>query len=188
MRPSGPDAKARVSPAKTADPYSHPDALRRFRRGKYRRTAKQALDSPWEKWTVFLHPSQRQVVERVFTGPARVAGSAGTGKTVVALHRAASARASRPERARPAHDFSEPLARALERKASFPDRREAAVVPALTSPRFLGWRASFSARFRPQAPRRVARTGEQRARQSGRAGGRRQGDTCGVHPFGMDAM
>ena len=48
-----------------------------------------ALDAPWEAWTVFLHPSQRDFVERAFTGPARVSGSAGTGKTVVALHRAA---------------------------------------------------------------------------------------------------
>jgi superfamily I DNA and RNA helicase len=48
----------------------------------------RALDFPWEKWTVFLHPAQRQLVERDYTGPARVAGSAGTGKTIVALHRA----------------------------------------------------------------------------------------------------
>ena len=47
-----------------------------------------ALDYPWEKWTIFLHPAQRQLVERDFQGPARVSGTAGTGKTVVALHRA----------------------------------------------------------------------------------------------------
>jgi superfamily I DNA/RNA helicase len=49
----------------------------------------RALDYPWEKWAVFLHPDQRALVERSFNGPARVSGSAGTGKTVVALHRAA---------------------------------------------------------------------------------------------------
>ena len=43
---------------------------------------------PWEKWTVFLHPAQRALVERNYNGPARVSGSAGTGKTIVALHRA----------------------------------------------------------------------------------------------------
>ena len=48
-----------------------------------------ALEYPWEKWTVFLHPAQQGLVERNFNGPARVSGSAGTGKTVVALHRAA---------------------------------------------------------------------------------------------------
>ncbi|MCZ7677224.1 MAG: AAA family ATPase [Roseovarius sp.] len=49
---------------------------------------KAALDAPWEKWTVFLHPAQREFVGRDFNGPARVIGSAGTGKTIVALHRA----------------------------------------------------------------------------------------------------
>ena len=49
---------------------------------------RRALEYPWEKWTVFLHPAQRQVVERTYRGPARVSGSAGTGKTIVVLHRA----------------------------------------------------------------------------------------------------
>src|SRR3546814_5194872 len=48
----------------------------------------RALAFPWEKWTTFLHPAQRQWVEREYAGPARIAGSAGTGKTIVALHRA----------------------------------------------------------------------------------------------------
>jgi superfamily I DNA/RNA helicase len=47
------------------------------------------LDAPLEKWRVFLHPSQRQLVERSWNGPVRVLGGAGTGKTVVAMHRAA---------------------------------------------------------------------------------------------------
>lgn len=47
------------------------------------------LDAPLEKWRIFLHPSQRQLVERVWSGPVRVLGGAGTGKTVVAMHRAA---------------------------------------------------------------------------------------------------
>ena len=49
---------------------------------------RRALEYPWDKWTVFLHPARRQVVERSYRGPARVSGSAGTGKTIVALHRA----------------------------------------------------------------------------------------------------
>ena len=48
----------------------------------------RALDYPWEKWAVFLHPAQRQIVETDYGGPFRVAGSAGTGKTIVAIHRA----------------------------------------------------------------------------------------------------
>lgn len=71
-----------------ADPFSHPDAQRRFRVMKDVEELERALDFPWEKWTVFLHPAQRQWVERDYAGPARISGSAGTGKTIVALHRA----------------------------------------------------------------------------------------------------
>ena len=46
------------------------------------------LNQPLAKWRVFLHPDQRALVERTWNGPVRVLGSAGTGKTVVALHRA----------------------------------------------------------------------------------------------------
>lgn len=70
------------------DPFQHPDAQRRFRVMADAEELSRALDYPWDKWTVFLHPSQRQMVERDYAGPARVSGSAGTGKTVVALHRA----------------------------------------------------------------------------------------------------
>ena len=73
----------------TTSPFDHPDAQRRFRVMTNVDELQQALDYPWEKWTVFLHPEQRQWVERSYNGPARVSGSAGTGKTIVALHRAA---------------------------------------------------------------------------------------------------
>lgn len=52
-------------------------------------TLEAMLDAPLEKWRVFLHPSQRTLVERNWNGPVRVLGGAGTGKTVVAMHRAA---------------------------------------------------------------------------------------------------
>lgn len=39
------------------------------------------------RWRVFLHPTQRKIVERAYSGPARVSGGPGTGKTIVALHR-----------------------------------------------------------------------------------------------------
>ena len=48
------------------------------------------LSAPIEEWMIFLHPDQRALVQRRFAGPARVSGSAGTGKTVVGLHRAAA--------------------------------------------------------------------------------------------------
>ena len=47
------------------------------------------LAGPIEEWMLFLHPEQRSIVDRDYNGPARVRGSAGTGKTVVAIHRAA---------------------------------------------------------------------------------------------------
>lgn len=46
------------------------------------------LNAPLDKWRVFLHPTQRNLVERDWNGPVRVLGGAGTGKTVVAMHRA----------------------------------------------------------------------------------------------------
>ncbi|MCP4402491.1 MAG: UvrD-helicase domain-containing protein [bacterium] len=46
------------------------------------------LNAPLERWRVFLHPTQRRMVRTHFNGPARVLGGAGTGKTVVAMHRA----------------------------------------------------------------------------------------------------
>lgn len=70
----------------SADPFKHPDAQRRFRAMNDIEELERALNYPWEKWTVFLHPAQRQVVEKDYSGPARVSGSAGTGKTIVALH------------------------------------------------------------------------------------------------------
>ena len=70
------------------NPFDHPDAQRRFRVMTNLEELQRALDFPWEKWTVFLHPEQREFVERDYNGPARVSGSAGTGKTIVALHRA----------------------------------------------------------------------------------------------------
>lgn len=50
---------------------------------------RRLIAAPIEDWMVFLHPAQQEFVERDFSGPARVKGSAGTGKTTVALHRAA---------------------------------------------------------------------------------------------------
>jgi len=47
------------------------------------------LAAPLERWRVFLHPGQRKLVERDWAGPVKVTGGAGTGKTVVAMHRAA---------------------------------------------------------------------------------------------------
>ena len=49
---------------------------------------KKIMSAPLEKWRIFLHPTQRKIVNKNFSGSARVLGGAGTGKTVVAMHRA----------------------------------------------------------------------------------------------------
>lgn len=49
---------------------------------------RRIMAEPLEKWRIFLHPAQRQLVEKDFSGSYRVLGGAGTGKTVVAMHRA----------------------------------------------------------------------------------------------------
>ncbi|ABK18536.1 UvrD-helicase domain-containing protein [Syntrophobacter fumaroxidans] len=98
------------------DPFDHPDAQRRFRVMHDVEALERALDYAWEKWTVFLHPAQRQLVERQFSGPARVSGSAGTGKTIVALHRAVHLARIHPDARVLLTTFSETLANALRTK------------------------------------------------------------------------
>ena len=96
-----------------SDPFNHPDALRRFRVMTNVDELKRALEYPWEKWTVFLHPSQRSLVERDCTGPTRVSGSAGTGKTIVGLHRAVHLAHIHPQAQILLTTFSPALANAL---------------------------------------------------------------------------
>ena len=103
-RPPAPPAK---------NPFEHPDAQRRFRVMTNVAELERALAAPWDKWTIFLHPEQRQWIERQYNGPARISGSAGTGKTIVALHRAVYLARQNPETRVLLTTFSEPLADAL---------------------------------------------------------------------------
>ncbi len=105
-----------AQPVPTTDPFEHPDAQRRFRVMANADELALALDYPWDKWTIFLHPAQRQWVERTYTGPARVSGSAGTGKTIVALHRAVFLARTHPDSRVLLTTFSETLAYALSTK------------------------------------------------------------------------
>ena len=98
------------------NPFDHPDAQRRFRVMTNVDELQRALDFPWEKWTVFLHPEQREWVVRDYNGPARVSGSAGTGKTIVALHRAAHLARTHSEARVLLTTFSDTLANALHTK------------------------------------------------------------------------
>jgi len=65
-----------------------PESGRRFVVLSSQQELEQALNYPMERWRLFLHPDQRTIVTRHYTGPALVSGGAGTGKTVVGLHRA----------------------------------------------------------------------------------------------------
>lgn len=98
----------------TIEPFDHPDAKRRFRVISSVEELQHALDFPWEKWTVFLHPEQRYLVEEDYSGPVLISGSAGTGKTIVALHRAAFLARTYPDARILLTTFSDTLANALQ--------------------------------------------------------------------------
>jgi superfamily I DNA/RNA helicase len=121
-----------------ADPFAHPDAQRRFRVLTNVEELRQALDYPWDKWAVFLHPAQSALVEREFSGPTRISGSAGTGKTIVALHRAVHLARVQPQARVLLTTFSKPLANSLRVKlaslvASEPEIAARITVKAITA-------------------------------------------------------
>jgi hypothetical protein len=80
--------KVIVDPSDLQASLQYPDSRRRFVTIPTDHDLTAILDAPLEKWRVFLHPSQERLVVKTFNGPARVTGGAGTGKTVVAMHRA----------------------------------------------------------------------------------------------------
>ncbi len=121
-----------------ANPFGHPDALRRIRPIADQEELEQALAFPWEKWGVFLHPSQRTLVERSFSGPARVAGSAGTGKTIVVIHRAVRLARDNPNARILLASFSQPLADAMAKKLLVLAPETGGVVPRITTASFHG--------------------------------------------------
>lgn len=127
-----------ASVARLADPFSHPDALRRIRPIADQDELEQALAFPWEKWGVFLHPSQRSLVEQTFAGPARVAGSAGTGKTIVAIHRAVRLARQNPNARILLASFSQPLADAMAKKLLVLAPETGGIVPRITTASFRG--------------------------------------------------
>jgi len=65
-----------------------PDTRRRFFVLEGEQELRALLEAPLATWLVFLHPSQRRLATGTFNGPLKITGSAGTGKTVVAMHRA----------------------------------------------------------------------------------------------------
>ena len=138
------------------------------------------LSGPIEDWMLFLHPEQRAIVDRHYNGPARVRGSAGTGKTVVAIHRAAALARRDPAPRRPTILFTtfikslppvfENLYRRLPNAVpgavefvhvdSLANRvcREAGIVPALDPPATdQAFDAAWAEVVRPGTPLRASR-------------------------------
>lgn len=71
-----------------ADALDSPETLKSFVVVEGEEELRRIMAEPLEKWRVFLHPTQRKIVKKNYSGAARVLGGAGTGKTVVAMHRA----------------------------------------------------------------------------------------------------
>ncbi len=82
------DKKEEVDTTDFESALEKPDSRRRFFVVEDDLELAAILNAPLEKWRIFLHPSQQKLVERIWNGPVRVLGGAGTGKTVVAMHRA----------------------------------------------------------------------------------------------------
>jgi superfamily I DNA/RNA helicase len=75
-------------PEKPGTTESGPEVRRRFYVADDEDELRAALEAPHARWIAFLHPSQRALAENSYRGPVKVTGGAGTGKTVVAMHRA----------------------------------------------------------------------------------------------------
>ena len=71
-----------------ADALDSPETMKSFVVVDGEEELRRIMAEPLEKWRVFLHPTQRKIVRKKYSGAARVLGGAGTGKTVVAMHRA----------------------------------------------------------------------------------------------------
>lgn len=97
-------------------PIDHPDARRRFRLVGDAEDLHAALDGAWDRWATYLHPTQRDAAERDWNGPARVTGSAGTGKSIVAVHRAVNLAKRHPNARILLTTFSPLLAKSLADK------------------------------------------------------------------------
>ncbi len=156
-----------------ADPFAHPDARRRFRVMADAEDLQRALDAPWETWAVFLHPAQAALVERRFGGPVRVSGSAGTGKTIVAIHRAVHLTRATADARVLLTTFSKTLAAGLKRRLDLLTAGDAAVAARITVKPLAAvvydlHRQWFGARTSPRRPS-CARSSAPRRRSAARA-------------------
>lgn len=79
---------ANIDPADLAAAAARPASSAFFHAVDGEDELDEMLAKPFDLWRVFLHPNQRRLARSLTRGPTRVLGGPGTGKTVVALHRA----------------------------------------------------------------------------------------------------
>lgn len=82
------DLPAAVDPQDFAAALERPESRREFKIVEGDHELHDILNASLHLWRIFLHPSQEKLVRMDSKGAARVLGGAGTGKTVVAMHRA----------------------------------------------------------------------------------------------------
>ncbi len=79
---------AAIDPEDFGAALARDDSRRTFKILDDQQQLEEMLDAPFEQWRIFLHPTQRKLVEMNANGPVRALGGAGTGKTVALMHRA----------------------------------------------------------------------------------------------------
>lgn len=98
-----------------AKALQHPAARLQFAFIEDNEELRRAIeDSDFAAWRVFLHPEQRRYAERSWGGSFRLSGGAGTGKTVVLLHRARALAKRKPSARILLTTFNKTLADALQ--------------------------------------------------------------------------
>ncbi|WP_192497061.1 3'-5' exonuclease [Gulosibacter chungangensis] len=96
--------------------FEHPAAKQQFRYIEDQDELQRVIESDdFGQWIVFLHPDQQRYVDRDYNGPFRLTGGAGTGKTVVLLHRARRLAKANPDARIVLTTFTRALARMLAR-------------------------------------------------------------------------
>lgn len=99
-----------------ATALTHPAARMQFAFVEDDAALRRAIeDGDFDAWRVFLHPEQRKYVDRSWNGPFRLSGGAGTGKTVVVLHRARRLARKDPSARILLTTFNKTLAESLQR-------------------------------------------------------------------------
>ncbi|MDX8145021.1 3'-5' exonuclease [Lentzea sp. BCCO 10_0061] len=109
-------ALAEDSDSALATALHHPAARLQFAFIEDNEELRRAIeDTNFAAWRVFLHPEQRKYAERSWRGPFRLSGGAGTGKTVVLLHRARNLARKNPQARVVLTTFNKTLADAMQR-------------------------------------------------------------------------